>query len=138
MKYYWFIIHCLLLSSCITPIELHKDTDLSPLSTPSSEKKWKKTIPTFLFGLIPASKTIKAWEICPTDWHTIKITRSFPHLIISFLTIGLYTPVKVVIICDTDDDSTNKLNEFEEFQDTEIGKDVLEENSINNQRIFKQ
>ena len=127
MKYCSFIIHCLLLSSCVTAIELHKETDLNLLPPPVSEKKWEKTVPTFLFGLINASKTIKAWEKCPTNWHTIRITRSFPHLIISFLTLGLYTPSKVVIICDTQSDSTNKPSEFEEFNQNEDGKGTSEE-----------
>ncbi|MDE0119933.1 MAG: hypothetical protein OXM55_08015 [Bdellovibrionales bacterium] len=126
MKYFYFITFFLLLSSCITPIGLHKKTHLLPPS--ASEKKWEKTVPTFLFGLINASKTIKAWEKCPTNWHTIRITRSFSHLIISFLTLGLYTPAKVIIICEISSDSVKPSNEFEQFnKKEEEGEEILDE-----------
>ncbi|MDE0518656.1 MAG: hypothetical protein OXH36_03745 [Bdellovibrionales bacterium] len=125
MKYFYCITFFLLLSSCITPINLHKDTYL--LSPSASEKKWEKTVPTFLFGLINASKTIKAWEKCPTNWHTIRITRSFSHLIISVLTLGLYTPTKVIIICDIPSGSTDPSNEFEQFNEREETEEILDE-----------
>ena len=124
MKPFYFIIFFLILTSCVTPIDLHKDTHLLPSS--KAEKKWEKTVPIFLFGLINVSKTIKAWEKCPTNWNTIRITRSFPHLIISFLTLGLYTPTKVIIICDISPGSAEPSNEFKQFNETEEVEEMLD------------
>ena len=109
MKHRFFILCYFLLSSCVTSVELHKKSPGNPSST-TTEKKWEQTAPSFLFGFISPAKDIKAWEKCPTDWHTIKITRSFLHVVISILTIGIYTPLKVIIICEAQEPS----NIFEE------------------------
>ena len=103
MKYFSFIVLISLsLSACVTPIEVHKSksTDTNN-SVDISKKKWEKTIPFFLFGLIGSrsTKQIKAWEKCNTDWYSIKISKPFTHVLVSLFTLGIYTPQKIIIIC---------------------------------------
>ena len=114
MKYFVFIFLCFLLSSCVTPIELHNN-DLSP--TLVMKKKWEKTIPTFFFGFIASSKNVTAWDKCQQDKYSLKIGRTFSHIIAAFFTLGIYTPLKVTIICYGEQVSTteNEINEFETF-----------------------
>ena len=110
MKYSLFLSFFLLLSSCVTPIKIHKTP--SDASIPPDGKKWEETVSSFFFGFVNPVKNIKAWEKCPTNWHTIKIKKSFLHVVTSLLTLGFYTPSKVVIICDT----VTEKDEFKQFE----------------------
>ena len=114
MKYIIYLFFCLLLCACVTPITLHKkkQSDLSPLPT----KKIEKIIPSFLFGLVSSDKKIKVYEECQTAWHTIKVTRSFLHIISAGLTMGIYTPFKVIITCSV---KKKNLDDFELFNTPE-------------------
>jgi hypothetical protein len=105
----FFLFPLLLLSSCVTTIEIHKTSSEVPAS--SDRKKWETTVPSFLFGFVNPVKNIKARERCHTDWHTIGITKSFLHIFTSFLTLGFYTPSKVIITCE----KTEAGDEFERF-----------------------
>ena len=86
------------------------------------KKKWEKTVSSFLFGFVNPTKNIKAWEKCPTDWHTIKITKSFLHMTLSLLTLGFYIPAKVIITCDKAEEKDD--DEFEKF-DQQISIPIL-------------
>ena len=119
MKHFLFIACYLFLSSCVTPIKLHKKSSADP-SSGGGGRKWEKTISSFLFGFVTSSKNIKAWEKCPGDWHTIKITKPFAHVTISLLTVGLYTPLKVIIVCEPYTPPTNKTDEFDKFNEISL------------------
>ena len=109
----FFLFSLLLLSSCVTTIEIHKTPSEVPAS--SDRKKWETTVPSFLFGFVNPAKNIKTREKCRTDWHTIEITKSFLHIITSLLTLGFYTPSKVVITCEKAEAEAE--DEFESFDD---------------------
>ena len=111
MKHFIFIFLCLLLSACITPIELYSN-DLSSSSIP--EKQLEETIPTFFFGLATASKKVPVWNKCHKDRYSIKIKRPFSHIIVAFFTLGIYTPLKAIITCYKK--QTNTTDETDEFK----------------------
>ena len=107
------LLCCLLLSSCVTPITLHKKSLSDSVSRPA--KKVEKTVSSFLFGFVNSSKKIKAWEKCPQTWQSIRITRPFLHIFMAGLTLGIYTPFKVIITCSAKTKSDPKLDDFEQF-----------------------
>lgn len=117
MKYFFFLLFLLFfLSACVTPIEIHKGTSNNPADI--SKKKWERTIPFFLFGLVGSGNTkqIKAWEKCDADWYSIKIAKPFTHVLVSLFTLGIYTPQKMIITCKEallEDLETNEADEPE-------------------------
>ena len=125
MKYFFLITFVCLSSSCVTSIKLHKEnTDLPTAVLPG--KKWEQNAPSFLLGFISGPKIIKVWEKCPKDWHTIKIYRSFPHTLVSFLTLGIYIPMKVVIVCGNLSNKKPGFG-FEQFDPKSDTEDLLKE-----------
>lgn len=111
MKYSVFIFLYFSLSACVTPIELHnKDSS----STLTMKKKWKKTIPTFFFGFVTSTKDVTAWDKCQEDKYSIKISRPFLHTTAAFLTLGIYTPLKIIITCYRE--KTNTTDEIDELR----------------------
>ncbi len=114
--------------ACVTPVQLSQDNWSRPDQV---EKVWKTTQNFFLWGLINSSKTVKIYEICPTDYQSIRISRSFVHVLASVLTLGLYVPAGVTVFCRPrpsatvvspmlldrpDKDESNNKDEFEEFE----------------------
>lgn len=58
------------------------------------EKKWA---PSFLMGLVPA--TIDVSDDCPNGVASAKRKLSFPNLLVSQLTLGIYAPQTVTVTC---------------------------------------
>ena len=121
MKYCFLMLFFLLLSNCVTSIEMRK-TDLFASSSRFQERH-KIKADAFLFGLVQGSDTIKVWEQCPKDWHRVRITRSFWQVALSLFTLGIYTPMRVVIICGstgyTEDPPQADDDEFKLFESTD-------------------
>ncbi len=117
MKHIIYPLLCFLLCGCVTPITLHKKTHRDLSSRPT--KKIEKIIPSFLFGLVSSDKKIKVYKECQTTWQTIKVTRSFLHIISAGLTMGIYTPFKVIITCSIKKKSNQ--DDFELFNTQEEG-----------------
>ena len=124
MKHIIYPLLCFLLCGCVTPITLHKKTHHDPSSSRPT-KKIEKTIPSFLFGLVSSDKKIKVYKECQTTWQTIKVTRSFLHVISAGLTVGIYTPFKVIITCSVKKKKSNQ-DDFELFN-------TQEESILNNE-----
>ena len=135
-----YVVFLFLFSSCITPIEFYKTSELDFVNNP----KHIRTVPHFFFGLVTAGKPIKAWEVCaPAEWEGIRISRSFIHIFISFFTFGIYTPMKVTVFCEAPDSKSGarkkSVDEFKEFlpspppsidkelEDEFIDEDLIEE-----------
>jgi len=64
-----------------------------------SSKQWSSNIHYFLFGFIGPSKKIITWDKCKRDWQKIYIRKTFGNFLISVLSLGLYTPIKISIYC---------------------------------------
>ena len=114
-------------SACVTPIQLSRDNWSRPDQTNS---KWNTTQNLFLWGLINPFKSIKAHAVCPHDYQSIRISRSFIHVLASVLTLGLYVPVGVTVFCrphpppatvvlPTLLDKSDKQDDFKEFEKEE-------------------
>lgn len=130
MKCFICILLCLLLCACVTSITFRQKSLGN--SNLQSTKKREYTIPSFLFGLANTSEKIKTWKECPANWKTIKITRSFLHILTAGLTLGIYTPFKVIIICSIQ--KKDILDEFEQFNEKDPPEDLLED-MYNNQPL---
>ena len=120
-------VACFVLSSCVTPIQLRKGP-AGP--APTTGKKWAKTQHSFLWGLVPSSR-IKAYQICArSSWHSIYVSRSFIHILAGILTLGLYVPLSVTLVCQAVPPTPSAeptappdpADEFQEFEETESAR----------------
>jgi hypothetical protein len=69
-----------------------------PPGEPVVERAWHHA---FVFGAVEASGPYELEELCPRGWAELE-TRSDPaHLLLSLLTLGLYTPQEVTVVCAT-------------------------------------
>ncbi len=70
------------------------ETDLEP-STRKIENKWASG---WILGLVPPP-TVETAERCPNGVARVDTERSFLNQIVSILTIGIYTPMSIVVTC---------------------------------------
>lgn len=70
------------------------ETDLEP-STRKIENKWASG---WIFGLVPPP-TVETAERCPNGVARVETKLSFLNQIVSILTIGIYTPMSIVVTC---------------------------------------
>ena len=95
-----------------------------------SGKKWEKTKHSFLWGLIPTTH-VKAYQVCAeSSWQSVTISRSFGHIIVSFLTLGLYVPISVTLIC-LPSLPQSPVDEFQELENLEKKEELEEEELLN-------
>ncbi len=69
------------------------ETDLEPGAT-GYHGKWETA---WLAGLIPAN--VDASEICGGPWARVETQQSFLNGLVSLLTIGIYSPHEVEVVC---------------------------------------
>ena len=107
---------CLLLPSCVTPVELHNKDHLS---TSVTKKKWEKSVSTFFFGFFTPKKNVKVWNKCQTNNYSIKITRPLSYIISALFTLGIYTPLKIIVTCykEPENKKDDDLNDFQIFNE---------------------
>jgi len=70
------------------------DTGLTP-STVKIENKWANG---WVFGLVPP-ETVETAEECPDGVARVETELSFLNQLVSILTIGIYTPMSIVVTC---------------------------------------
>jgi Bor protein len=70
------------------------DTGLTP-SNVTVEKHWANG---WIYGLVPPA-TIETAQKCPSGVARVETQLSFLNQLVSFLTIGIYTPMNVKIQC---------------------------------------
>ena len=70
------------------------ETGLAP-STRKIENKWASG---WIFGLVPPP-TVETAERCPDGVARVDTERSFLNQIVGILTIGIYTPMSIVVTC---------------------------------------
>ena len=70
------------------------ETDLEP-STRKIENKWASG---WILGLVPPP-TVQTAERCPNGIARVETQQSFLNQVVSILTIGIYTPMSIVVTC---------------------------------------
>ena len=81
------------------------DTNLEP-STRTVEDKWASS---WIFGLVPP-ETVRTAEECPGGIARVETQLSFLNQLVGLLTIGIYTPMSIVVTCaaNADDDADDR------------------------------
>jgi hypothetical protein len=72
-------------------------TGLRP-STVKIEDKWANF---WIYGLVPLS-AVETMEQCPAGVAQVDTQLSFLNQLVNFLTIGIYTPMEIVVTCADD------------------------------------
>lgn len=87
------------------------ETGLSP-SPQTLENKWASG---WIYGLVPPS-TVETMERCPNGVARVETQLSFANQLVNFLTLGIYTPMEIVVTCaapgDMDDSVVDNATEF--------------------------
>jgi Bor protein len=69
-------------------------------ATPSTQVINKSFASGWIFGLVPPS-TVKAASECPNGVAKVETQLSFVNQLVSFLTLGIYTPMQITVTCAT-------------------------------------
>jgi hypothetical protein len=70
------------------------ETGLPP-SPQTIEKKWASG---WIYGLVPPA-TIETMQRCPNGVARVETQLSFANQLVNFLTLGIYTPMEIVVTC---------------------------------------
>ena len=70
------------------------ETGLSP-SPQTLENKWASG---WIYGLVPP-KTVETMQRCPNGVARVETQLSFANQLVNFLTLGIYTPMEIVVTC---------------------------------------
>ena len=70
------------------------ETGLAP-GVQTLEKNWAAG---WIYGLVPPS-TVETMQRCPDGVARVETQLSFPNQLVSFLTLGIFTPMKIVVTC---------------------------------------
>ena len=68
--------------------------------TPSSKQIKKSFASCWLYGLVPPS-TVKAAAECPDGVAIVETQQSFANGLVYYLTLGIYSPMQIVVTCAT-------------------------------------
>jgi hypothetical protein len=72
------------------------DTGLTP-SAQTIEKGWANG---WIYGLVPPSP-VETAQKCPNGVAKVETQLSFANQLVSFLTLGIYTPMEIKVTCST-------------------------------------
>ena len=96
----YFTIYISTLCSCVTSITLHNKTLYKKNTlTVAPPQQWEETQTATFFGLATSPQKIKAMEKCPGEIYLIEIKRSVSNVLALLLTVGIYSPFTVRIVC---------------------------------------
>ena len=70
------------------------DTGRAP-STTTIEKRWANG---WIYGLVPPS-TVETAQKCTNGIAKVSTQLSFANQLVSFLTMGIYTPMEIIVTC---------------------------------------
>ena len=87
-------------------------TGLRP-STVKIENRWASG---WIYGLVPPS-AIETMERCPAGVAQVDTQLSFANQLVNFLTMGIYTPMEIVVTCA--DDGEDHLPEAKSQEEAE-------------------
>lgn len=67
-------------------------------ATPSTEVIEKSFASAWIYGLVPPS-TVSTAAKCPNGVAKVETQLSFVNQVVSFLTLGIYTPMQIKVTC---------------------------------------
>jgi hypothetical protein len=66
-----------------------------PLGTQTLEDQWADS---WVYGLVPP-ETVETAARCPNGVARVETRRSFTNWLVGFLTVGIYTPMEIMVTC---------------------------------------
>jgi hypothetical protein len=57
----------------------------------------------FLWGTLEPERPAALDSVCPRGWSEFRIEASFPAGLLQFVTLGIYTPANVTVVCASAD-----------------------------------
>jgi hypothetical protein len=94
MKHARIVLALLLLVAIVGCYAASVDTGRTP-STQVIKKPWASC---WIYGLVPPS-TVETAAKCPSGVATVKTNISFVNGLVGILTLGIYTPMEIVVTC---------------------------------------
>lgn len=73
-----------------------------PAGVPAKEydARWHDS---FLFGTVEPDEAEPLEKICPHGWSEVRVRASFPAALVQWVTLGIYTPSNVTVVCAAPD-----------------------------------
>lgn len=87
----------LLLTLLLVPTACYHATVTTGLR-PSAVKIENRWASGWIYGLVPPS-AVETMERCPAGVAQVDTQLSFPNQLVNFLTMGIYTPMEIVVTC---------------------------------------
>ncbi len=87
---------CLLLAALLLPACYHATIETG--AKPSTTVIKKGFASGWIYGLVPP-KTVETASQCPAGVARVETQLSFVNQLVSFLTLGIYTPMEIVVTC---------------------------------------
>lgn len=94
MKY---VTALLVIAVCLSAVGCYHATIETSLN-PNGETITQKWASCWIFGLVPP-KTVEAAAQCPNGVSKVETQQSFLNGLVGMLTIGIYTPMEIVVEC---------------------------------------
>jgi uncharacterized membrane protein YedE/YeeE len=60
------------------------------------DERWHSA---FLWGVVPAGRPYDMAKICPSGWSQVTVGRDPSTLLVSVLTLFIYSPTRVTVVC---------------------------------------
>lgn len=79
---------------------------------PSAQVVDQPFVSSWVYGLVPP-KTVEAAEECPNGVARVETELSFVNQLVSFLTLGIYTPMHIRVTCAAGDDDLDMASTME-------------------------
>jgi len=122
MKKWWLVIFSCLLVALAGCYSAKIETGLPPSNTVIK----KSFASSWIYGLVPPS-TVETAARCPNGVAIVETQLSFVNQLVGFLTLGIYTPMQIVVTCAerpatgmleaNPDFTVSKLQTLEEIQE---------------------
>ena len=65
-------------------------------TAPSYDRRWRDAL---LYGTVEPARPVPLDQICPIGWSEIRVTPTFPAALLGWVTLGIYTPTTVTVVC---------------------------------------
>ena len=87
--------------SCAACAETLLRTGLPAGEIPAGyDSRWRDS---FFWGTLEAGQPESLGKICPVGWSEVRIEASFPAGVLQLMTLGIYTPANVTVVCASPD-----------------------------------
>jgi Bor protein len=95
------VVSCAVLGACY-------HATITTGATPSSDQISQPWASGWIYGLVPPS-TVEAAAKCPNGVAQVETQHSFLNELVGFLTIGIYTPMSILVTCAAAPGATSSL-----------------------------